>query len=179
MRRCWMTHMDNEQPKRPSDADQELERQIRAERKFSLTEAIGRMVGPGAMKGISPVDRKQQAVAEIQEYINSHLKDDGGVLAGILLRFARESEVLLKGYEQPLIALADYLRLVLGSKFALKELCREADVEWGRVFGERPQFEREGRPPDPDDPYTLEKVRNSLTQLVAGLAASQPVGATH
>jgi hypothetical protein len=50
---------------------------------------------------------------------------------------------------------------------------READVEWGRVFGERPFFEQEGRPPHPDDPYTLESVRAELTRLAEGLAAGE------
>jgi len=35
----------------------ELEREIRQGRKFSLEEAIGRLAGPGAMKGESPIAR--------------------------------------------------------------------------------------------------------------------------
>ena len=38
-----------------SEADDELEREILKERKFTLAEAIGRLAGPGAMKGESPV----------------------------------------------------------------------------------------------------------------------------
>jgi hypothetical protein len=38
-----------------SEADAELEREIRKGRKFTLEEAIGRRAGPGAMKGVSPV----------------------------------------------------------------------------------------------------------------------------
>jgi hypothetical protein len=162
---------EQEKPTTKSDADAELEREIRANRKFTLTEAIGRMAGPGAMKGVSPVALKQQAVAEIQEYINRHMVDSGGVLPGVLLRFVTGSEVLLKGFEQPLVALGDFIRLLLGSEYALKELVREADVEWGRVFGERPFFEKEGCPPHPDDPYTLASVRAALTQLAASLSA--------
>src|SRR5262245_48261252 len=127
--------MSDEKPKK-AEADAELERQIRAERKFSLAEAIGRMAGPGSMKGASPVDRKQQAVAEIEGYISRHLSDGAGVLSGVLLRRVRESEILLKGYEHPLVALVGYLRQVLDSEYDLKELVREADAEWGSVFGE-------------------------------------------
>jgi hypothetical protein len=165
--------MSDEKPKPTSEADAELERQIRAERKFSLTEAIGRMAGPGAMKGESPVDRKQQAVAEIQDYIGHHLSDPAGVLPGILLRYVAESEVLLKGFEKPLVALADCLRLILGSEYGLKELVRQADVEWGRVFGERPRLDIDGRPPAADDPYTLESVRIALSQLLGQLSANK------
>jgi len=70
--------MSNEQPKPPGDADKELERAVRAERKFSLAEAIGRMAGPGAMKGVSPVPARQQAEAEIDDYVRKHLPDAAG-----------------------------------------------------------------------------------------------------
>ena len=49
----------SDNPSKPSaESDAKLERQIRAERKFTLEEAIGRMAGPGSMKGASPVTRK-------------------------------------------------------------------------------------------------------------------------
>ena len=50
---------------------------------------------------------------------------------------------------------------------------RETDAEWGRVFGERPRFERDGCPPAPDDPYTLESVRAALAALAGGLPAGE------
>ena len=56
---------DDKQPKQRSEADAELEREIREGRKFTLEEAIARMAGPGAMKGESPITRKQQAEIEI------------------------------------------------------------------------------------------------------------------
>ena len=163
--------MGDEQPKRSSEADADLEREIRAERKFSLSEAIGRLAGPGAMKGVSPVTRTQQAVVEIQEYLNRHLTDAGGVLSGVLLRRVEASELLLKSPDQPLVVLGDYVRRVLESAYGLSDLVREADVEWGRVFGERPRFEKEGCPPAPDDPYTLESVRTALSRLAEELTA--------
>lgn len=46
--------MSDEPAKGPSDADKELEREVRANRKFSVAEAIGRLAGPGMMKGVSP-----------------------------------------------------------------------------------------------------------------------------
>jgi hypothetical protein len=165
--------MSDDHPKTPDEKDAELEREIRAERKFSLSEAIGRLAGPGMMKGISPVTRKQQDSAEIQEYLSRHLVDAGGVLSGILLRRVEESELLLHALDKPLVALAGYLRMILDSEFRLKELVREADVEWGRVYGERPHFEKDGCPPDQDDPYTHESVRAALTQLAGGLPAGE------
>jgi hypothetical protein len=161
--------MSDENPKPTTDADAELEREIRAGREFTLSDAIGRLAGPGAMKGASPVTRLQQAVAEIQAYLDSHLVDAGRVLSGVLLGQVKDSERLLRGLDQPLVALAGYVRHLLDSEYALKELVREADVEWGRVFDERPHFEKDGSPPAPDDPYTLESVRAALTQLAGGL----------
>ena len=163
--------MSNDAGGEKSAAEAELEREIRAERKFNLSEAIGRLAGPWAMKGVSPVTRSQQAAAEIQEYLDRHLTDAGGVLAGVVLRFVRESDMLLPNVDRPLAALSAWVRRILGSGHALKELVREADVEWGRVFGERPYFEKEGQPPDPNDPYTFESVRAALTKLVGELPA--------
>ena len=161
--------MSDDQAKRRAEADADLEREIRAERKFSLAEAIGRMAGPGMMKGVSPVTRKQQAEVEIQEYLSRHLGDGAGVLSGVLLRQVKESELLLNAFDEPLVVLAGYVRQILASEYGLQELVREADVEWGRVFDERPHFEKAGSPPVPGDPYTLESVRTALTRLAEGL----------
>jgi hypothetical protein len=38
----------------------------RRERKFTLAEAIGRLAGPGAMKGVSPITRMQRAAVEMR-----------------------------------------------------------------------------------------------------------------
>ena len=161
--------MSGDNPERSTEADADLQREIRAERKFTLSEAIGRMAGPGMMKGVSPVSGMQQAVAVIQEYLSRH---SAGV-PGVFLRYVKESELLLHGFRQPLVVLADCVQKVLDSEYLLKELVREADVEWGREFGERPYFEKDGCPPHPDDPYTLESVRTALTQLARALAAGE------
>ena len=47
--------MSDDQDAGRSEADDALEREIRNSRKFTLEEAIGRMAGPGAMKGESPI----------------------------------------------------------------------------------------------------------------------------
>jgi hypothetical protein len=163
--------MSNDPKPKKTRADADLEREVRAERKFSLTEAIGRMAGPGAMKGTSPVTRKRQAEAELQEYLARHLADSGGVLRGLVLRLVSESDLLLEHLDQPLAALAGCVQRALGSNHLLKELVREADAEWGRTTGERPFFEVEGQPPHPDDPYTADSVRAALEQLSEALAA--------
>jgi hypothetical protein len=162
---------ENENRDTPPSDEAELEREIRAERKFSLAEAIGRMAGGGLMKGASPVSPRQQAEEEIGEYLRRNLSDAGGVLGAVLLRQLTHGDQLLGGHDLPLTVLAGHVRRVLGSDYLLRDLIREADVEWGRAFGERPYFERPGCPPDPDDPYTAESVRAALSRLVSELAA--------
>lgn len=159
--------------KSPSEKDAELEREIRADRKFSLSEAIGRMAGPGMMKGVSPVSARQQAEAAIQEYLLHNLTGGGGVLGTVLLRSVGQSDRLLGDYDHPLAVLEKFIRQMLGSDYLLQELVREADAEWGRVFGERPHFERPGCTPHPDDPYTSESVRKELSRLVEKLASRE------
>jgi hypothetical protein len=165
--------MTDNQEKRRSEADAELEREILKERKFTLAEAIGRLAGPGAMKGVSPIPRLQQAEIEIETFLRSHLMDSGGTLRGVLHRQVKGSELLLNNYDQPLVVLAGYCQKVLDSDYLLKELVREADVEWGRVMGERPYFERDDSPSHPDDPYTVESVHSALTALLKQLSAGE------
>jgi hypothetical protein len=158
--------MSDNKDKQRSDADAELEREIRKERKFTLAEAIGRMAGPGAMKGVSPITGKQQAAVEIENWLRHHMPAGNGELEVVLLRRVKESELLLKNFEHPLVVLAEFCQHILDSDYYLKELVREADEEWGRVQCERPHFDKEGSPPDPDDSYTLESVRKALVELI-------------
>lgn len=160
---------ERQEPPSSLTAD-ELEREFRQGRKFTLEEGIARLAGPGAMKGESPVARKQQAEYEIETWLRGHLSDGGGTLSTALSRRVKESELFLSQFETPLAALAAYCQQLLESDFLLSELVREADLEWARMMGERPYLERSGGPSHPDDPYTLVSVRQSLRELVAQLA---------
>jgi hypothetical protein len=160
---------ENEVGQRSTD-DAALQREVLEGRKFTLEEAIARMAGPGAMKGESPVARMRQAEIEIETWLGSHVLDPGGALIVALHRQVRCSELLLNNFDQPLAVLAAYCQRVLESDYHLKELVREADVEWSRVMGERPYFERPGAPLHPDDPYTVESVRRALSDIVKRLA---------
>jgi hypothetical protein len=153
-----------------SEADADLEREIRDGRKFTLEEAVARMVGPGGMKGESPVARMRQAEVEIGAWLRSHLVDAGGALEVVLLRRIKQSELLLNKFDQPLVVLASYCHQVVDSQCLLEELVRDTDVEWGRLMGERPFFEKAGVSRHPDDPYTVASVRNSLSDLIEKLA---------
>lgn len=126
--------MSNDQDPQRSEADAELEREIREGRKFTLEEAIARMAGPGAMKGASPVARMQQAEVEIGSCIKVHLADAAGALDVVLHRHINASDLLLHGFDRPLVVLASFCQRVLNSAYLLKELVRDADVEWGRSW---------------------------------------------
>jgi hypothetical protein len=152
-------------PKSRSEADVEVQQETLRDRKFSLAEAIGRLAGPGVMKGGSPVSRQRQAEAAIENHLRAHL-DATGCLSGVLLRQVKTSELLLSNFDRPLIVLAACVQRVLDSEYLLQELVRQVDAEWGRVHGEAPHFERAGHPAHPDDPYTVESVRTALSGLL-------------
>ncbi len=120
--RAGAMRMSDDQAKQQSDADAELEREIRKDRKFTLTEAIGRMAGPGAMKGESPIARMQQAEVEIETWLRRHLMDADEGLQAVLLCGVKRSDLLLDNFDQPLAVLASYCQRVLGSDYLLKEL---------------------------------------------------------
>jgi hypothetical protein len=162
-------------PKSPEEAARaaEFEREIREGRKFSLAEAIGRLAGPGMMKGVSPATGKQQAEARIEKYLEQHLSSPAGALSAVLLRHVKENEILLNNLDQPLVALASCVQRILDSEYMLQAVVRQADCEWGRIYGERPHFERPGAEPDPEDPYTATSVRAALTQLIATLSKEE------
>ena len=88
----------------------------------------------------------------------------------MLLRQVKESELLLSNLDAPLVALASHLQRILASEYRLQELVREADVEWGRTYDERPYFEKKGCPPHEDDPYTSTSVQVTLSQLLGKLS---------
>lgn len=157
---------DNDSPSRQEES--ELEREIRAGRKFTLAEAIGRL-GADLMKGASPVTRKRQAELLIEEYLSTHLRDNDGALIVVVLRFARQSDLPSETLEYPLEGLARLVENLLESDRRLRALVRAVDAEWGRMYLERPFFEIEGREPHPKDPYTVAGVRAALSDLLARL----------
>lgn len=150
----------------------EIEQEIREARKFSMEEAMARMAGPGAMSGASPVSEVQQAETEIGTWLRGHLADGSGALKIVVHRHLRGSKALLDNLDQPLEAVAAYCQRVLASDELLRELVREADVEWGRAMDERPLLDRENSPSHPDDPYTAESVKAALRGALDELGRS-------
>jgi hypothetical protein len=160
---------DQKQPSADVD-DAALEREILQQRKFSLEEAIARRAGRDLMKGASPVTAKRQAELAIERHLEQHLIDAEGALRLVLLRRVRESELLLRqGYQQPLAVLVQYLEETVNSQGRLEAFVNEVDAEWGRMYAERPHFQKSDAPPDAEDPYTFASVRAKLTGLLEEL----------
>jgi len=88
-------------------------------------------------------------------------------------RAVRESELFLNNFDQPLIVLASCCQRALQSEFLLQEVVRAADIEWGRIMSERPFLNKPDRPNHPDDPYTVESVRDTLSGILQQLAAGE------
>ena len=164
--------MSEEPDSKSADRNEENEREARMNRKFSMSEVIGRIAGGDFMKGGTPVSRQRQSELEIEEYLRRYLIDSGGALRSLLLRHLQNG--LLDNDQQPLAALAAYISDLLMSEHLLEGLVREADAEWGRLLEERPYFQEPGRPPHPDDPYTIDSVRLSLCQLRETLVPHKP-----
>src|SRR4051794_31536519 len=112
--------MDDHQKKQRTEQEAEIEREIRDKRKFSLAEAIGRLAGPGAMKGTSPVPLKEQAAHQVENWLNCHLPGNQMELQLVLLRDFRCSELLLHNFEQPFVVLAAYCQQIIDSEYLLQ-----------------------------------------------------------
>ena len=108
--------MIQDEDKRQSDTDSELEREIRDAREFTLEEALGRIAGPGAMKGASPVSPQQQAEIAIGTWLGSNLADPAGALRIVVHRHLKGSKSLLDNQDRPLAALAEHCRHAGGAK---------------------------------------------------------------
>jgi hypothetical protein len=164
--------MSDDPESNSTDKNEDIEQEIRTHRKFSLSEAIGRIAGGDFMKGGSPISRKRQAELEVEEYLRRHLVDSEGVLRRILLRHLGKS-LFDNKYDHPIGALSEYIPRLLASEQLLAEFVREADAEWGRENDERPYFQKASHLPEPGDPYTIDSVRLALLQLRERLAPGE------
>jgi hypothetical protein len=147
----------------------DLQRELRLSRKFSLADAIGQEAGD-FMKGVSPVPRLVQVKTELSQLVNENLSDSSGALQTVLARWITNDEQRISEHlEAPAQALIDLIEGILAVPDRLYELVRQADALWGKMYDERPHFQRPGQPPHPDDEYTHESVRQALTTCLQRL----------
>lgn len=149
---------------RDRDQEENLQKDILSDRKYSLAEAIGRE-GGNFLKGESPVPKLVQVTTEVNLFIDNNLKDSSGALQSVLKRWVKSDPLLSENLESPLKGLDKILEKILTQKGLFYEMVREADVKWGQMYQERPYFQKPGDPPHPDDEYTHESVREKLTLL--------------
>jgi hypothetical protein len=151
------------------DVQQDVQQDILLGRQFSLAEVIGRE-GGSFLKGDSPIPRLFQAIAEIHCFVDRHLRDSSGAVQVILQNWVRQDEARVSQYlNSPLNALQEILEDITNPTrlSTLYEFVRQVDVEWGRIYGERPHFQQPGQAPHPDDEYTHESVHQQLDELLA------------
>lgn len=118
------------------------------------------------MKGASAVSPQQQAENAVATWLSDHVDDPQGSLRTVLHRQVKASKLLLDRPDEPVAAASACIEQLLSSDHWLHEIVRLADVEWGRTMDERPHFDRAGSAPHPDDPYTLESVRQTLQKAL-------------
>ncbi len=153
--------------RQPSEEDEKIAREARSGLKFTLAKAIGQLGGGDLMKGASPVTRKRQVEVATDLFLEEHLVDAEGALLVVLERRVRESMQLTEeSYDHPLAVLAGIVEHILGREDRLQSFVRQVDTEWGRIYLERPHFQRAGKPPHRDDPYTFASVRDTLSKLL-------------
>ncbi len=146
------------------DSDQ-IQREMRAQQKFSPAGAIGR-AGSGLLKGESPVSLQDQAISALTRWIDQQTPDPSGALQSILRRKIRGNELLVASHLQhPLNVLRELIDSILANDYTLEEFVRQVDVRWGELFQERPLFQRAGQAAKPADEYTYESVRQDLVLL--------------
>ena len=164
-----------EDKRQPADVEgADLVREARSGRGFSLAEAIGRLGGSDLLKGASPVTRKRQVELATELFLEEHLVDSEGALLVVLQRRVRESmDLTEESYDRPLFPLTSIVEHILGNDDRLQSFVTQVDAEWGRIYLERPHFQKSGQPPHRDDPYTFASVRVTLTGLLDTLRADE------
>lgn len=155
---------DHNQACNPSN----IQREILSGRQFSLAEVIGREGGT-FLKGDSPIPRLFQAIAEIHCFIGQHLRDSSGAVQTILQIWVKLDEAQVSQHlNSPLRALEAILEDITEPTriSTFYEFVRQVDMEWGRIYGERPYFQQPGQAPHPNDEYTHESVRQQLNEFL-------------
>ncbi|MEM9483253.1 MAG: hypothetical protein AAGA83_06125 [Cyanobacteria bacterium P01_F01_bin.116] len=153
------------------DLPLDLQREIQSQRKFSLSEAIGRAGGSFLKGSQDMVPRPLRALAVINEFIEQHLNDSDGALKICLKRWIKVDVRIGRYLDEPLEAFHRILLDIVQQPQILYEFARQVAIELGHMNGERPHFQKPGTPPHPDMVYTHQLIRDTLTKLLKKLSS--------
>ncbi|MEO0397765.1 MAG: hypothetical protein AAF243_17525, partial [Cyanobacteria bacterium P01_A01_bin.137] len=154
----------------PQDAlPPDLQRRIRAERKFSLGEAIGRE--GGSFLKDSQMPRPLRALTAINGLIDRYLSDRDGALQLCLKNWVKTDGRIGQYLDEPLVALQLIVTDIVEQPQILCEFARQVTVRWGKLNGERPHFQKLGEDAHPEAAYSHDSIRGVLTVLLERLSA--------
>ena len=148
-----------------------LQNEIRRQRKFSLSEAIGRESG-SFMKGESTIPRPLRATAQINQFINAHIKDSTSAFSTTLQSWACNDIRVSRQLDTPLVALDQMIASLLLDPTSFYEFARQVAIAHSQLTGDRPYFQQPNQPPYPKADYTHASIRAELTDLQQHLHAA-------
>lgn len=154
-----------------SELHQDLQREIRQGRKFSLAEAIGRE-GGSFMKGESAIPRPVRAANAIKQYLNSQLVDPSSAFATTLFTWVTADIRVSRQLDTPLVALEQILESLLNESTTFYEFSRQVAIAQSHITGNRPHFQQPGRPPLPHADYTHESIKELMSELLQPLTTT-------
>ncbi|MEM6450262.1 MAG: hypothetical protein AAF703_08115 [Cyanobacteria bacterium P01_D01_bin.105] len=147
-----------------ADIAADIEADIRATRKFSLADAIGKE-GGGFLRSGSTIPRPLQATNVIDHFIQTHTREPTSALATTLQQWSHHDIRLSQRLDAPLSALAALVDALLTEPTTFYEFARQIAIAHGQLTGERPHFQQPNHPPHPDADYTHDSIRTELTHL--------------
>jgi len=159
-----MNASENHNDKQKRERENNIQKEILSEQRYSLASAIARE-GGNFLKGESPVPKLVQVTTEINIFIDHNLPDSSGALQAVLKRWIKSDSVVSQHLESPLTGLAKIIDKILKNQELFYEMVRQADLQWGQMYKERPYFQKPGQAPHPDDEYSHESVREKLSHL--------------
>ena len=143
----------------------DLTREIRAQRKFTLAEAIGRE-GGNFMKDASAIPRPLRATAEINQFITTHFPDPSAPISTILQSWTKEDIRVSRHLDAPLIALSQIIESLLNEPTTFQEFFRQIAIAQSHLTGDRPHFQQPNQPPHPGAIYSHKSIRQQLAKLL-------------
>ena len=137
---------------------------IRATRKFSLADAIGKEAG-SFLKSNAAIPRPIRAANILNHFIHTHTSESTGALSTTLQLWSRQDIRVSRQLDTPLNALDEIISSLLCEPTTFYEFARQVAIAHSQITGERPYFQSPNQPPNPKADYTYETIRTELKHL--------------